>query len=321
MAATNYPWTEEYGVWRRKLGSMESFYLALASPEGMPVHWMIGCCVSLTYQGSSFNIPHSLLQAWRSLRPDFPNIAATVDPETKEMVVRTEGLEEEWLERSFKVHQSGTASALFEGFRSQFCITLHFLQGTNELLIQAPHSLIDGRGILYLFHALFTALSKQSVSHLNGNVGLESGPPNLTRPYDDWLNVSAVPSEKNIKDAQALFHRVLSQEKPIRLPGVDFDRTPGKPTHWELLLDEKATKDIISACKQKSISVTSAWHAALALAVQVRFHSSPTIIFALLTTCRKSKQQQVRRGRRTRNSRPLTCGDISPPLSLPQCTR
>ena len=78
-------------------------------------------------------------------------------------------------------------------------------------MIQAPHALFDGRGILYLYHALFAALSKQSQSsqenhyHSNGNLNTKTGPPNLTKPYDEWLSVSAQPSEKNIKEAETSF--------------------------------------------------------------------------------------------------------------------
>ena len=269
MAAA-YPWIEDNGVWRRKLGSMESFYLTLASPEGQPVHWMIGCCVSIAYCGNdSVDIEKALRQGWKDTRRDFPSIAAVVDPATREMVVRSDDAStvEQWLQRSFKVHHGITADELFSAFKSQFYTTLHFLRDANQLVIQAPHTLIDGRGILYLFHALFTAMSKQSGDHANGD--LRKGPPNLTRPYDEWLGILSVPSEKNVKEAESIFQRILLQEKPIRLPGVDFASQPRKPVHRDLGLSEETTRAVIDACKRKGITVTSAWHAALAMAAQV----------------------------------------------------
>ncbi|MCJ1268528.1 hypothetical protein MMC22_008416 [Lobaria immixta] len=262
------PWTEQDGVWRRKLGSMETFYLTLASPDGEPVHWMIGCCVSIAYCGNdNVDVEKAVRQAWKDTRRDFPNIAAVVDRGTQEMVVGSDDTAavEEWLHKSFQVHDGMTADELFSSFKSQLSITLHFLREVNELVIQAPHALIDGRGILYLYHALFTALSKQSENHSNGN--LDKGPPNLTKPYDEWLGVSARPSEKNVKDAQSIFQRLM-QDKPIRLPGVDFGREPRKAVHRDLGLSEESTRAIIDACKRKRITVTTAWHAALALAVQ-----------------------------------------------------
>lgn len=273
MAAT-YPWTEADGVWRRGLGSMESFYLTLASPEGQPVHWMIGSCISIAYRGNeSVNIEESLRQAWKDIRPDFPTIAAIVDPKTREIVVRSDDAStvDSWLQKSFQVHDGINADELFSAFRSQFCITLHFLRDTNQLVIQTPHTLLDGRGTLYLFRALFTKLSKQSQSHVNGdhvNVELKAD-LNLTRPYDEWLGVSQVPSEKNLQEAQSIFQRVLLQEKPIRLPGVDFASQPRKPVHRDLSLEEESTRAVIEACKRKGFSVTSAWHAALAVTTQV----------------------------------------------------
>lgn len=268
------PWTEQDGVWRRKLGSMETFYLTLASPDGEPVHWMIGCCVSIAYCGNdNVDVEKAVRQAWKDTRRDFPNIAAVVDRGTQEMVVGSDDTAavEEWLHKSFQVHDGMTADELFSSFKSQLSITLHFLRDANELVIQAPHALIDGRGILYLYHALFTALSKQSENHSNGN--LDKGPPNLTKPYDEWLGVSARPSEKNVKDAQSIFQRLM-QDKPIRLPGVDFGREPRKAVHRDLGLSEENTRAIIDACKRKRITVTTAWHAALALAVQVSLNLS-----------------------------------------------
>lgn len=270
MAAV-YPWTEQDGAWRRKLGSMETFYLTLASPEGAPVHWMIGCGVSIAYHGKdSVNIENALRQAWKDMRRDFPNIAGVVDTKAQEMIVGSDdsAAVEEWLQKSFQVHNGISAGELFSAFKSQFCITLHFLCDANELVIQAPHALIDGRGILYLYHALFTTLSRQSEDGSNSS-DLYTGPPNLTRPYDEWLRVLATPSEKNVKDAQSIFQRILMQEKPIRLPGVDFERVPQKTVHRDLALSKETTKAIIEACKHKGVSVTSAWHAALVMATQV----------------------------------------------------
>jgi hypothetical protein len=253
---------------------------------------MIGCKVSISYLGknSSVDIENAVRQAWKATRRDFPNIAAVVEPNTEELVVRLgpDDKEEAWLRKSFQVHDDGiTADELFASFSSQFCITLHLLRHANELVIQAPHALIDGRGILYLYDALFTALSKQPQSlqenhyHSNGTLDTKTRPPNLTKPYDEWLGVSAQPSEKNIKDAEMLFQRIFVQDKPIALPGVDFARAPWKAVHRDLVFSEEITAAVIEACKREGVSVTSAWHAALAMAVQVSlisFQSLPLTI-------------------------------------------
>ncbi|RYP81461.1 hypothetical protein DL770_005894 [Monosporascus sp. CRB-9-2] len=261
-----YSWINQGDAWRRKLGSMESFYLSLASPEGQPVHWMIGCSVTIKNHADAVDTEEALREAWKSIRRDFPCVGAVVDPPSREIVVREDADTEEWLQKSFRVHDGTTADELFSAFRSQFHITLHYLRDTNQLLLQSPHTLIDGRGMLYLYHALFTALSTQPG---DGSQDYETtGSPNLSKPYDEWLGVSAVPSQKNLADAQSIFQRVLQQERPIRLPGVNFATTPQRPVHRDLEMTEEATSSIIGACKEKGVSVTSAWHAALALATQ-----------------------------------------------------
>lgn len=265
---TAFTWTEKEGIWCRKLGSMESFYLAMATPEGQPVHWMVACCVDIAYHGPDMaNTENSLRQAWRTVSRDLSSVAVVADPASQELVFDKEFAEKDWLQKSFQVRDHTSADELLSELKSQFHITLHFLRRTNQLVIQAPHTLIDGRGILYLYDALFKALSGQ-VPQQPGT-GPEAGSPNLAKPYDEWLGMSTSPSEKNFKDAQVLFHRVLQQKKPIQLPGIDFAAPPGKSVHKDLALTQETTTAIVKACKQQGISVTSALHAALARATQV----------------------------------------------------
>ncbi|KXX81178.1 hypothetical protein MMYC01_201575 [Madurella mycetomatis] len=127
MAAA-FPWTGRDGVWRRRLGSMESFYLTLAAPEGEPVHWMVGCCVSFAYRGKNADVENTLRQAWTEFRHEFPTIAAAVNPLTREMGVAMSDDPvsiDIWQHKSFHVHSGTTADELFGGFRSQFHIILH----------------------------------------------------------------------------------------------------------------------------------------------------------------------------------------------------
>ena len=268
--ADSSSWSEQNGVWRRPLGSMESLYAALASPEGEPVHWMIGSCLSIEYHGDDgFDIERALQNSWRQVRHDLPNIGATVDRATGELVVEADDDEASlntWLQKTFLTHRDVTADELFSDFKSQFCITLHYLPDLKQILIQAPHSILDGRGILYLYNALFTALSREPDMLTNGND--TTIPANLTASYDEWLRVPPAPSEKNAQVAQSIFQRILHQEKPIRIPGVDFSRRPRKAVHRDLELNDETTGAIIAACKKKGVSVTSALHAALAMKTQ-----------------------------------------------------
>ncbi|KHO00584.1 uncharacterized protein MAM_01362 [Metarhizium album ARSEF 1941] len=264
-----YSWKEENGSWQRNMGSMETFYLSLAAPEGQPVHWMIGSGVSIAYRGDDdVDVAEALKQAWRRVRHDLPSVGATVDLVNQRLVVGPDDdvSVEAWLQSSFRVHDGITADQLFSGFKSRFSITLHFLRGTNELVMQAMHALLDGRGMLYLFDALFKRLSRPGDAHAAGGA---RNRPNLTRPLDEWLGLSQSPSRQNVEDAQVLFRRLV-QDKPVGLAGVDLGLTPARPAHKELCLSEKDTQRIVDACKSKGITVTTAWHAAVATAIQVR---------------------------------------------------
>lgn len=247
---------------------MESFYLAMATPEGQPVHWMIASCISIAYHGADMaDTERSLRQAWETVRRDLPGVAAVTDPASRELVFNEEIAAKNWLQKSFQIHDDTSADELLSEFKSQFHITLHFLRSTNQVMIQAPHTLVDGRGILYLYDALFKALSGQS-RHESAS-GSKPEIPNLAKSYDKWLGLLTSPSERNSKDAEVLFHRVMLQQKPIQLPGVDFGASSGKSVHRDLELTQETTSAIIKACKKKGISVTSALHAALARATRV----------------------------------------------------
>ncbi|KAI1151389.1 hypothetical protein F4825DRAFT_477082 [Nemania diffusa] len=234
--STDYSWTKHDGVWKRKLGGMETFYLTLASPEGHPVHWMVGCCVSLLYHGKdSVDIQDALWQAWKDTRLKLPTLASTVDRANGEIVVSedTSGVAmDEWLRKSF----------------------------------QSPHALIDGRGMLQLYHSLFTALGNPPTQNSTDTAFIS--PLNLALPYNKWLGLSPSPSKSNLTVAESIFRRILDQQQPIRLSGVDFDIQPQLATHTDLVLTEYETQSIIAACKQRDITLTSAWHAALAMAAK-----------------------------------------------------
>ncbi|KAJ3483684.1 hypothetical protein NLG97_g7249 [Lecanicillium saksenae] len=264
MAEQNV-WTETNGVWKRSLGAMENFYLSLASPVGQPVHWMIGCGVSVAYHGSDkVDIESVLKQAWKDTCLRFPGITATVDPVEKQVVVGPSDAVsvDAWVEKSFLVHDGVEADDLFASFKSQLCITLHYLRDKGELVVQAQHVLLDGRGILSVLDAMFSALSG-SLKYATPVSGTET----LSKSLDSWLNFSQVPSPQNIEDAQSLFTRFM-QEKPVALPEVDFTRTPKRSVHRELHLDLVDTQKVVRACKSRGFTVTTAWHAALTIAIQ-----------------------------------------------------
>ncbi|XWW92943.1 hypothetical protein V2A60_000871 [Cordyceps javanica] len=265
MAEQNV-WTETNGVWKRSLGAMETFYLSLASPVGQPVHWMIGCGVSVAYRGDDkVDVESALKQAWRDTRLRFPGLSATVDPVEKQVVVGPSDAAsvDAWLEKSFIVHDGVEADDLFASFKSQLCITVHFLRDRGELVVQAQHVLLDGRGILSVLDAMFSTLSGRR----SGDAAQPSGDETLSKSLDSWLSFSQVPSPQDIEAAQSLFARFM-QEKPVALPDVDFARTPKRPVHRELRLDLADTQKIVSACRSKGLTVTTAWHAALAIATQ-----------------------------------------------------
>ncbi|KAK7420762.1 hypothetical protein QQX98_002566 [Neonectria punicea] len=247
--ASLQPWTREGSAWKRNTGGMESFYVSITPPDGQ-----------FEYLGRPTDLEQALKDGWISLRHEIPSLASTVSGNTRVCDFPDGVNVAQWASRTFQVHEETTAEQLFARLRSLSSITLHYLPKTQQLVINAPHSLINGRGILYLYNALFTQLSNQCAP--TGAVG------ELSPTENELLGLKNVPSEQNIQAAQSLLSRFGSPNPPVRMPNVNFDQVPGDAARTQLKLSPEATKAVVAACKERGITVTAAWHAALILTVR-----------------------------------------------------
>lgn len=254
------PWSQVGNVWQRGTGSMESFYGFIASPEGQIGHWIICCVVRFEYVGLPINLEQALRQAWTSLRYRFPSLESTVSDDTRFCETPGNPAAEQWMKKTYQIHEETTADELFARLRSISHITLHYLPETKQLVINAPHSLIDGRGILHLYNELFNQLANP-----NQVTAADIGP--LPPTENDLLGLRAVPTELDVQACQKLLSRFANPSPLVRMPNVKFDQAPGDAARVELKLSQEMTESIIAACKRNSITVTAAWHAAVVLAV------------------------------------------------------
>ncbi|KPM43912.1 hypothetical protein AK830_g2614 [Neonectria ditissima] len=254
------PWTRTGNAWQRSTGGMESFYASITTPDGQVGHWIICCVVQFEYLGQPIDLEKTLRDGWISLRHKYPGLASTVSGNTRVCEAPEEANIDEWTKKTFRVDEDTTAEQLFARLRSISSITLHYLPKTRELVINAPHSLIDGRGVIYLYNALFSQLANPQ-----GTTGNITG---LPPTENKLLGLNSVSSEQNIQAAQNLLSRFANPKLPVRMPNVNFDQTPGDAARAQLKIPSGATAAIVAACKERGFTVTAAWHAALILAVR-----------------------------------------------------
>jgi hypothetical protein len=149
---STYDWKQEGVIWRRRLGSMESFYLTQAAAQGQPVHMMIEGCMPFKCEDPTVNVKEAILEAWKSIRFDFPNIVAEINTRTCTIEVNTPQDHEVyemslWLQRPFKTHERVSTNKLFTEFNSQYHITLQLIQEVDSSCL--------------MLHVLFNNLGRQ----------------------------------------------------------------------------------------------------------------------------------------------------------------
>jgi hypothetical protein len=127
-------------------------------------------------------------------------------------------------------------------------------------MITTAHTYLDGRGILYLFDALFSIIASPSTF----SFGSEHS--RLPLSEDTLLGVPPVPTEENIQRAATTLRRFI-HDKPIRMPVKDMQQIPGDSDRQELRLSVAISDAVVKACKQRGYTVTYAWHAAIVNAV------------------------------------------------------
>jgi hypothetical protein len=202
---------------------MEKFYTSIAAPPGALAHWMVGSAVQFKYVGPETDLTFRIQQAWMAIRHRFPAIASTVDMQDGLLTYESPNALalQHWLNESLIVHLDKTVDEVFASFRSVPLMTLHFFPRSSQLLVQALHRLIDGRGTLFFWDAFFAALGKPIEPKWGDEV------KNLTPSEDEILKTKNQSTNDDALRAAEQVLAGLQVQKPIGMPSVDFQVPPG----------------------------------------------------------------------------------------------
>ncbi|KAI5456994.1 hypothetical protein BGZ63DRAFT_395212 [Mariannaea sp. PMI_226] len=299
----NFAWTQEKpGVWSRDVDEAEQFYSALVKAfEGTGrMMFAITGHLSLSVNArpgtpageAAKEVDHALKCAWVALRHAHPAIASQIhyNSETGSYIKTCNVGDGDWLERTFvpiSTNQTGEEWANSDP-PAPPSLTLFVVNRPpmeqdgivyRDLVIRSPHDVIDGIGTLMLLNnyvLLAADIYEQGNSYAlpsPSDISVESFSP----PYRVAACVPATPTKTVLakleatKAAAAAAAEAGVQENRVEAIGVPFKKgalLPGKHQRVAITFSKDQTARLLAACKSMNVTVTHAFHAAIAIAVR-----------------------------------------------------
>lgn len=254
------PWKEtSAGRFERPFDSLERFYRAL-SASGAALnreHFAVSAVVRLRPSPSTGDLEAALQHAWKTLRYEFPQIAARGQGDTYIYEVPTASTLDLWLSETFITENftSSPSSVCGESAPTELA-RMHWFPHTSEILFRSSHWRIDGIGTLHLLNHFLRTLANP----LPVEFGDESA--NLSIGLDETINSPLEVTPEMEKSATDLLMQYVNDIPSIGLPTI-MNQTPGGSARCQIVFDPTLTSSIVARCKASGFSVTAATHAAI----------------------------------------------------------
>jgi hypothetical protein len=309
-----FAWMEvEPGRWERDIDEIENFYLALDQQYAATGRHMFAIMghVSVTMgvpPDESLNdcecrFEQALRDAWAYLRFNHPTISSWIEYDGKQPreIYQTIAPErdgqanfEAWLEETFC--PVTTEQTSFDWCNSDPPVPrlpTMFLLKTSEaledatseriirrdLVLRAPHNIIDGIGTLLLFdnylkHASTAYSSDTSLAMAWGGEHKNLSPSfRVAAALPDAITPQQLERIENALAANAEMRRQIPL---LSMPFGGGTQEPGKHQRLSTTIPASQTAAILAACRARSLSVTHAYHTAIAMAIRDAQPPQPT---------------------------------------------
>ena len=254
-------------TYERAVDYIETFYLFVESiGQGRSDNQNWHPVAGIKIETKPEHFVEEVRQAWRVLRYDHPNLSAFIENERWVYHVADEQELSQWLEETVRVHnvpRSARELWPFETSPNKRTV-LHVFPQTQELVVQGPHTHLDGIGMAKLFDHFLRLLVNPSPAEPSwGDEG-----KNLTPPLTITARVPEYTAEQKRAWTEALSH-FMSQLPTIRL----HNENPGAPAtraklQW-LTFTREETASIAAKSKQLGFTVTAAGQAAISRATRI----------------------------------------------------
>ena len=263
-------WKEtEPGRFERPFDSIEMFFVALARGTA-PIkreHYSLNIAAKFQAPFSSEDALRRFKNAWITMRYDHPEIASTLQGDTKVYEVPDALGLDEWLQETFLVAaDTATVEDLVASFQPQSLASVYFLPHSWEILVHSSHWRMDGIGGINFLNNLFAAAAKPRPVEF-GDEGR-----NLTPCRDEaasFITAGIGCDERQINQVATDLLATLTDNMPsIGLPTDSQAVMPQGTRRLEHKFDTTTTSRIVSACKAMNVTVTVAVHSAMIQATQ-----------------------------------------------------
>ena len=252
------------GHFQRPLDSIERLFKSIG--EKGATYKKEHCAVRAYAKFSHDLSPHvaeaALKHAWKTLRYLQPQIAAYLQEDSIHYdIPQIAGLES-WMVETFLVETVLTVDELLASRRPSSLPTLHYLPKTSELLFCSSHWRIDVIGATSLINLLFKSLADPSLVSF-GHEG-----KNLSPGRDEAAEFTRDVSQEDEDAATSLLLEYATNLPSLGLPIQLVNEISGATRRIESRLPSASTTSVVAACKAYGITVTTAVHAAMVVALQ-----------------------------------------------------
>lgn len=286
------------GRWERDTDEVEEFYASLAKAyEGtgrvfFAMTGFISFSVPVPPGTNSLEtekrVQQALKNAWIRLRFDHPTIASKVqyDPAQQKYKKTYETFTDsasqcQWLDDTFCVvseRMSGLDWCNLDppvpALPTLFLVKPPALNDQvfrADLVLRARHDIIDGMGTLLLFNNIFSlaAAAYEQTDYELPQFGEEWS--NLSPPLRIAAGIPAALTPEHEQHMRGILEHNASLKEGIQTASPPFQRQivlPGKHQRVAVTLSEDKTATLLEKCRSLRLSVTHAYHAAIALAVR-----------------------------------------------------
>ncbi|KAM7215662.1 hypothetical protein V8F06_008953 [Rhypophila decipiens] len=269
------------GVYQRDIDGVERFYLAansVRSPVVNKADWHVSSGVKL--ECSRPNFAQDFKKAWIRTRLDYPGLAATIeDDRWNYHTVDSDPNElDSWLKETFHVHRIPlTARELLSEdiLVPAPRVVLHVLLNTQELLLQGPHTHLDGFGLMKTFQHLISCLVQIPLSSDDGSdgeileqksFGSDEG-RNLTPPMSICCPISPL-TEQEKKKWDDLMTDFIKPTHKIYLDAQNHDSPPRYSRTQFMVFDPRSTKTLQDEAQKRRVSIAAILQGAISLAAR-----------------------------------------------------
>lgn len=261
-------WTRTTATtYERAIDDFEKFFLFIAVVgQGRPEkqNWHTTTAVKIETKRGDF--AEDVREAWTALRYDHPSLSAIIEGDHWVYHVADQQELSSWLQETFyihDIHRSARQLFPFDTNPSKRAV-LHVLTQTQELVLQAPHTHVDGIGMATFFDHLLRLLVKPSLTQPPfGNEGANLMPPLcVTAQVPRYTPEQKKAWDENLK-------QFMSQFPTVRVHNENAGaRATTAKLQW-LTFNREETARIVAKSKHLGFSVTAAVQAAISHSARI----------------------------------------------------